>query len=171
MTTENYIGYSISGKGTKTFQTIDPKENSANSPAFIEATSEEIETAVQLAAQAFPVYQSLAGAKRAHFLNAIADGIMALGDVLISRYMKETGLPEGRAKGERGRTVGQLRMFAELINTDDWRNPTIDTALPNRTPVPKPDLRQLLIPLGPVVVFGASNFPLAYSTAGSNTLI
>jgi NADP-dependent aldehyde dehydrogenase len=169
MTAENYIGYSVSGKGAKTFQTIDPKENSENSPAFVEATSEEIETAVQLAAQAFPVYQGLSGPKRANFLNAIADEIEALGDVLIARFMKESGLPEGRAKGERGRTVGQLRMFAELIKNDDWRCPTIDTALPDRKPTPKPDLRQILIPLGPVVVFGASNFPLAYSTAGGDT--
>ena len=169
MTNNNYIGYSLSGKGTRTFHTINPKENKENDPVFVEATSEEIETAVQLAAKAFPIYRSLSGPKRAAFISAIADEILALDDALIQTYMNETGLPEGRAKGERGRTVGQLRMFAELIQTDNWRNPTIDTAIPDRAPIRKPDLRQLLIPLGPVVVFGASNFPLAYSTAGGDT--
>jgi len=169
MTGKNYIGYQLSGKGSTTYRTINPKLNSENPTVFFEATSEEIEEAAQLAAKAFPIYQNISGPERAKFLNTIADEILALDDELINTYMLESGLPEGRAKGERGRTVNQLRMFAELIKTDDWRSPTIDEALPDRTPIPKPDLRQLLIPLGPVVVFGASNFPLAYSTAGGDT--
>ena len=107
--------------------------------------------------------------KKSEFLKAIADEILALGDELIQTYCTETGLPEGRAKGERGRTIGQLRSFADLVQEGSWVEATIDTAQPERQPMPKPDIRKLLIPLGPVVVFGASNFPLAYSTAGGDS--
>ncbi|MEL6810188.1 MAG: aldehyde dehydrogenase (NADP(+)) [Bacteroidota bacterium] len=166
---KNYIGFSSSAKGTEAYRTYNPKEDKENTQVYVEATLEEINTAAQLAAQAFQVFRRMPGAKRAEFLHAIADEILALDDLLIQTYVSETGLPEGRAKGERGRTVGQLRMFADLIQTETWRNPTLDEAVPDRTPVPKPDLRQFLIPLGPVAVFGASNFPLAYSTAGGDT--
>lgn len=169
ITGKNYIGYALSANGDKTYKTINPKLNTENSTVFWEATSEEIETAMDLASEAFSIYRDMSGERRAQFLNAIADEIMALDDLLIETYMSETGLPEGRAKGERGRTVGQMRMFANLIETDNWRELTVDTAIPDRVPMPKPDLRQLLIPLGPVVVFGASNFPLAYATAGGDT--
>jgi alpha-ketoglutaric semialdehyde dehydrogenase len=94
---------------------------------------------------------------------------LALDDELIQTYCSETGLPEGRAKGERGRTIGQLRNFASLVHKGSWVEASIDSADPERTPAPKPDLRKMLIPLGPIVVFGASNFPLAYSTAGGDT--
>jgi len=169
ITGKNYIGFSLSGKGTKTYKTFNPKTNRENPTVFIEATSGEIDKALQLATDAFPIYRNTPGKNRAQFLNAIADEIQNLGDELIQTYMSESGLPEGRAKGERGRTIGQLRMFASLIETEHWRQPTIDTAIPDRAPVPKPDLRQILIALGPVVVFGASNFPFAYSTAGGDT--
>ena len=88
---------------------------------------------------------------------------------LIQTYCSESGLPEGRAKGERGRTIGQLRTFADLVKEGSWVEASIDTAIPNREPIPKADIRKMYIPLGPVVVFGASNFPLAYSTAGGDT--
>jgi 2,5-dioxopentanoate dehydrogenase len=169
ITGKNYIGSSLRGNGTGTYKTFDPKSNRENQTEFIEATSEEIDKALQLATDAFPIYRNITGKKRAQFLNAIADEILNLGNELIQTYISESGLPEGRAKGERGRTIGQLRMFADLIETDNWRLPTIDEAIPDREPIPKPDLRQLLIALGPVVVFGASNFPLAYSTAGGDT--
>ncbi|RLD29393.1 MAG: aldehyde dehydrogenase (NADP(+)) [Bacteroidetes bacterium] len=169
ITGKNYIGFSLSGNGTKTYKTFNPKTNQENPTVFTEATSEEIDKALQLATDAFAVYRNTPGKKRAQFLNVIADEILDLGDELIQTYMSESGLPEGRAKGERGRTIGQLRMFAGLIETEHWRQPTIDMAIPDRAPIPKPDLRQLLIALGPVVVFGASNFPLAYSTAGGDT--
>ena len=94
---------------------------------------------------------------------------MALDDELIQTYCSETGLPEGRAKGERGRTVGQLRSFADLVSEGSWVEASIDTAEPNRQPMPKSDIRKMMVPLGPIVVFGASNFPLAYSTAGGDT--
>jgi NADP-dependent aldehyde dehydrogenase len=103
------------------------------------------------------------------FLNAIADEILALDDELVKVYCLETGLPEGRAKGERGRTIGQLRSFADLVAEGSWVEATIDTAIPDREPMPRSDVRKMMVPLGPVVVFGASNFPLAYSTAGGDT--
>ncbi|HAT64197.1 MAG TPA: aldehyde dehydrogenase (NADP(+)), partial [Flavobacteriaceae bacterium] len=169
ITGKNYIGFELSAEGTKTYRTFNPKKNKENEHTFTEATKDEINKAAQLASRAFKKYRSISGNRRATFLNAIADEIEALGDTLVQTYTSESGLPEGRAKGERGRTVGQLRMFAKLIENDAWREPTIDTAIPDRAPTPKPDLRQLQVPIGPIVVFGASNFPLAYSTAGGDT--
>ncbi len=169
ITGKNYIGTTLSSEGTITYKTFNPRLNIENEWTFVEASSSEVDQAVQRAHTAFQQYRDLPGSKRAAFLNAIADNIMALDDDLIEVYMLETGLPEGRAKGERGRTVNQLRMFAQLIETEDWREPTLDAPIPDRSPVPKPDLRKALIPIGPIVVFGASNFPLAYSTAGGDT--
>lgn len=166
---KNYIGNRLSGKGDIKYKTFNPKLNIENEFEFIEATSEEIDEAVELASKAFESYSQMPGIKKADFLNAIADEIEALGDELIRVYCSESGLPEGRAKGERGRTMFQLRSFAELVLEGSWVEATIDTALPDRQPIPKPDLRKMYIPLGPVVVFGASNFPLAYSTAGGDT--
>ncbi len=169
LTGENFIGTSRSANGSRTFKTFDPVLNMENSQLFTEANSEEINKAVELAETAFKELQVLTGAQKASFLNTIADEILALDDALIQVYCSETGLPEGRAKGERGRTVFQLRTFADLLLEGSWVEASIDTAIPDRTPAAKPDLRKMLIPLGPVVVFGASNFPLAYSTAGGDT--
>lgn len=169
ITGKNYIGNTLSSSGAVTYATINPKTNEANGTVFHEASAEEIDEAAAKAKSAFSTFSQLPGSKRAAFLNAIADNILALDDTLIQCYMSESGLPEGRAKGERGRTVGQIRMFATLIEKENWRNPTIDIGDSKRQPMPKPDLRKVLIPLGPVVVFGASNFPLAYSTAGGDT--
>jgi NADP-dependent aldehyde dehydrogenase len=169
ITGKNYIGNTLSANGTITYSTINPRTNETNAAVFYEANTEEINEAVAKAKLAFDSFSQLPGQKRAQFLNAIADNILALDDTLIQCYMQESGLPEGRAKGERGRTLGQIRMFATLIEKENWRNPTIDAGDSNRQPMPKPDLRKVLIPLGPVVVFGASNFPLAYSTAGGDT--
>ncbi|WP_262732231.1 aldehyde dehydrogenase (NADP(+)) [Gaetbulibacter sp. NE] len=169
ITGKNYIGNNLSSKGTKQYNTFNPQLNIKNEYVFTEATAEEIDEAVTLATSAFKVFRSISKEKKAAFLNTIADEILALDDLLIKTYCSESGLPEGRAKGERGRTVMQLRMFADLVNEGSWVDATIDTALPNREPAPKPDLRKMYIPLGPVVVFGASNFPLAYSTAGGDT--
>lgn len=169
ITGKNYIGSTQSAKGNKTYQTFNPQLNIENTSIFTEATSEEINEAVALASEAFKTFRTVLGTKKAAFLNTIADEILALDDLLIQTYCTETGLPEGRAKGERGRTIGQLRAFANLVLEGSWVEATIDTADPNREPMPKPDLRKMLVPLGPVVVFGASNFPLAYSTAGGDT--
>ncbi|WP_234859398.1 aldehyde dehydrogenase (NADP(+)) [Aquimarina aquimarini] len=169
ITGKNYIGNQLSALGTKTYKTFNPKLNIENSLTFFEASEQEIEQAVSLASEAFDVYKNTSGEKKATFLNAIADEILALGDLLIETYMSESGLPEGRAKGERGRTIGQLRAFATLVAEGSWVEATIDTADLTRSPIPKQDIRKMLIPLGPTVVFGASNFPLAYSTAGGDT--
>ncbi|WP_299891225.1 aldehyde dehydrogenase (NADP(+)) [uncultured Lacinutrix sp.] len=169
ITGKNYIGNQLSAKGATTHKTVNPKLNKENPTAFFQATSEEVNDAVELADQAFKVYRNISGKQRADFLNAIADEILALDNELTDMYMSESGLPEGRAQGERGRTVGQLRAFADLILTENWRSNTIDEAIPTRQPFPKSDIRKTSIPLGPVVVFAASNFPLAFSTAGGDT--
>ncbi|SFW21499.1 aldehyde dehydrogenase (NADP(+)) [Cellulophaga fucicola] len=166
---KNFIGNQLSANGTKTYKTFNPELNTENAIVFTEATAQEIDDAVNLAASAFKEFRAVSGIKKAEFLNAIADEILALDDVLVKTYCSETGLPEGRAKGERGRTIGQLRSFANLVAEGSWVEATIDTAQPNREPMPRSDIRKMLIPLGPVVVFGASNFPLAYSTAGGDT--
>ncbi|MDB4293121.1 aldehyde dehydrogenase (NADP(+)) [Maribacter sp.] len=169
ITGKNYIGSRLSGNGAKTYHTFNPLLNIENSQEFIEASTEEINEAVFLASDAYFTYNQKSGLEKAAFLNAIADGILELEDTLIPTYCSESGLPEGRAKGERGRTIGQLRAFAALLEEGSWVDATIDTAMPDRVPAPKPDLRKMLVPLGPVVVFGASNFPLAFSTAGGDT--
>jgi NADP-dependent aldehyde dehydrogenase len=169
ITGKNYIGNALSSEGSKTYTTFNPQENKENEISFVEATLDEIDQAVQLAKDAYKEFMGVSGFRKAEFLNSIADEILALDDLLIKTYCSETGLPEGRAKGERGRTIGQLRSFAALVEEGSWVEASIDTAISNREPVPKPDLRKMLIPLGPVVVFGASNFPLAYSTAGGDT--
>jgi len=169
ITGRNYIGNELSAKGAVIFKTFNPQLNVENKTLFFEATSVEIDDAVVLATKAFNEYSQISGTRKAVFLDAIADEILDLDDELIKMYCSESGLLEERAKGERVRTVGQLRSFAKLVEDGTWVNATIDTAQPNRTPTPKPDLRKMSVPLGPVVVFGASNFPLAYSTAGGDT--
>lgn len=166
---KNYIGGEISAKGKKVFTTFNPKTNSQNTWKFYEASSEEIDLAVKQASEAFKTYRNFSGKQKAAFLIAIAEEIEALGDNLLQVYSLESGLPEGRAQGERGRTLGQLRAFASLLEEGSWVEATIDTAQPDRQPIPKVDLRKMLFPLGPVAVFGSSNFPFAFSTAGGDT--
>ncbi len=121
------------------------------------------------ALKAFNEYKKVSAEQKAAFLETIANEIEALGDVLINKASEETNLPAGRLTGERARTTMQLRMFAAMVKEGSWVEASIDTAMPDRSPVPKPDIRKMLIPLGPVIVFGASNFPFAYSTAGGDT--
>ena len=167
---KNYIGNKRSAKGNKTYKTFNPQLNIENKHTFFEATNEEIDQAAELATNAYKKFRTVSGKRKAVFLNAIADEILELGNELVQVYCSETGLPEGRAKGERGRTVGQLRDFADVLIKGSWVEATIDTAEPDRTPITKPDVRKMMTPLGPVVIFGASNFPLAYSTAGGDTV-
>ena len=129
----------------------------------------EIDKVMRRAQEAFLQYKRISGARRAAFLESIATEIEAVGPALIAKAMEETNLPEARLIGERGRTCNQLRQFASLIKEGSWVEARVDTAIPDRTPVPKVDIRKMLFPLGPVVVFGASNFPFAYSTAGVDT--
>lgn len=129
----------------------------------------EVEAACAAAAAAFQAYRSAPLETRAAFLDAIGDEIMAIGDALIETAMRESGLPRARLEGERGRTVGQLRMFADVVRRGQFLGLRVDPAMPDRQPMPRPDLRLRMVPLGPVAVFGASNFPLAFSTAGGDT--
>ena len=114
-------------------------------------------------------YRMPAATERAAFLRKIGEEIDALGEELLTVCVEETGLGRDRLAGERARTVNQLRMFANLIEEGSWVDARIDTAQPDRKPVPKPDVRRILEPLGPVGVFAASNFPLAFSVAGGDT--
>ncbi|WP_163409867.1 aldehyde dehydrogenase (NADP(+)) [Flavobacterium ajazii] len=163
ITGKNYIGDLLSAKGKTKFKTINPELNSENETVFYEASEDEICQAAVLADEAFKIYSTIPDVKKAEFLEAIADEIEALGDVLLTTYIQESGLPAGRANGERARTTGQLRAFATMLKEGSWVE-----AIINKTEG-KPDIRRIQIPIGPVVVFGASNFPLAFSTAGGDT--
>lgn len=151
------------------FRAYDPSTNALIEPDFSVATPEHVERACALADAAFDSYRETTPEARAQFLETIAANIDALGDVLVARAMAETGLPQARLTGERGRTTGQLRLFATLLRQGRWAGVVVDTALPERQPLPRPDLRQRRIAVGPVAVFGASNFPLAFSVAGGDT--
>ncbi|MBK35529.1 MAG: aldehyde dehydrogenase (NADP(+)) [Gemmatimonadetes bacterium] len=166
---KNLIGLSSSGEGSTTFKSYAPATGVEMDPVFHGATAAEVDRAVSLAADAFPIYRKWSGDSRASFLEAIADEIEAIGDRLLERCDAETGLGIPRLTGERGRTTGQLRLFASLVREGSWVDARIDRAIPDREPLPKPDARLMLMPIGPVVVFGASNFPLAFSTAGGDT--
>src|SRR5215467_9432299 len=155
--------------GAKTFQAFAPASGKSIKPQFEGATADQVNQALESAESAFHIYHRLSSEQSANFLEKIADEIVALGDDLIERANLETGLLKDRLAGERGRTVNQLRMFADLIREGSWVDARIDRAIPDRQPLPKPDLRRMLIPIGPVVVFGASNFPLAFSVAGGDT--
>lgn len=151
------------------FQAINPATGESLSGVFQESTAQEINEAGLRAAKAFAEYRVLSGTKKADFLEEIARQIEALGDELLQRANAETALPLARLTGERGRTTGQLRLFASYLREGSWVEARIDPALPERQPLPRPDLRQMLRPLGPVGIFGASNFPLAFSVAGGDT--
>lgn len=152
----------------ETFHAVDPATGAALPRAYSEATADDVAAACILAEAATPVFAALPPEMRAAFLEAVADAITAIGDDLIVTAMAESGLPRPRLEGERGRTCGQLRMFAAELRKGEWLDVTIDPALPDRAP-PRADLRRMNVPLGPVAVFGASNFPLAFSVAGGDT--
>jgi alpha-ketoglutaric semialdehyde dehydrogenase len=136
---------------------------------FPEVSISVVNSTMELADKAFKTFRNTTPENRAIFLEAIAEEILALGDTLVEKACAETGLPAGRIEGERGRTMNQLRLFADLIREGSWVEATIDVGDENRQPMPKPDVRKMLVPTGPVVVFAASNFPLAFSTAGGDT--
>ncbi len=160
----------IAGRtGGKKFRAENPATAQRLEPEFHEASSAEVGRALDLAAEAFVDYRTRPAAERATFLETIATEIEALGDALLQRVVAETGLPLGRVTGERGRTCGQLRLFATLVREGSWVDARIDPAMPDRQPLPRADIRRMLLPLGPVVVFGSSNFPLAFSAAGGDT--
>ncbi len=148
---------------------VNPATGAEMETAFTGAGDVDVDHACTLAAAAFDAYRETSQSVRAAFLRVIGQGILALGDELIDRAMAESGLPRPRLEGERGRTVGQLEMFADLVERGVFMGAVIDTAQPDRKPLPRPDLRLRKIAVGPVAVFGASNFPLAFSVAGGDT--
>lgn len=162
------IGGKSSARRERTFQAVDPATGQTPEPTFYAASEADVERACHLAVDAFEVYGQTPAATRAAFLRAIADGLEADGSAIVERAHAESALPLPRLQGELGRTCHQLRLFAQVVEAGSWVDARIDAADPERKP-PKPDVRSMRRPLGPVVVFGASNFPLAFSTAGGDT--
>lgn len=169
MTGKNSVGYKLTALGSRTFQTFNPVENSYNETIFVEAVSQEIEEAVLLASSAFEELKSISYLKRATFLGRIADKLAENEETILQQYILESGLKMDRAKVEMKRTIFQVTSFSQLVKDNNWREVSIDCADNSRIP-PKPDLRKMLFGIGPVVVFGASNFPLAYSTIGGDSV-
>jgi NADP-dependent aldehyde dehydrogenase len=165
----NYIAGTRSAQGSTTLQSHDARTGLALPYHFHQATIDEVNAAAEAAATAYPRFRQLSAARRAQFLDAIATELEALDDTFIALVCQETALPAGRIQGERARTSGQMRLFATMLRRGDFYGARIDRALPDRQPLPRPDLRQYRTGLGPVAVFGASNFPLAFSTAGGDT--
>lgn len=151
------------------FQATDPASGVSLAPIFGGATPQMLDRACALAAESFDMYRETALAARAAFLEVIAENILDLGDELIARGIAETGLPRARLEGERQRTMDQLRLFAQVVREGSFLEPRLDTPLSSRRPLPRPDLRLRQVAVGPVAVFGASNFPLAFSVAGGDT--
>ncbi|WP_322044871.1 aldehyde dehydrogenase (NADP(+)) [Paraburkholderia sp. J67] len=169
ITGQSLIG-AMSVRGTQgTFHGIDARTGEALEPAFGGATQDDLQRACALAEAAFDSFRETPLESRAVFLETIGEQILAIGDALIERCMAETGLPRARLEGERARTVGQLRLFASVLRNGDFVDARIDPAQPDRKPMPRVDLRLRNIAIGPVAVFGASNFPLAFSVAGGDT--
>lgn len=169
LTGKNRIGSSFSGEGWSVFRAINPATGAELDPDFQEATRAEIDRAVRHTEKAFDEYRKKSGEEKARFLESIADEVGDLGEGLLRRCAAETGLPEGRLASELGRTVHQLKLFARLIREGSWVDARIDAADPERKPLARPDIRSMQRPLGPVGIFGSSNFPLAFSVAGGDT--
>ncbi len=163
------IGSELVRGSATTFRATNPATGTEMEPSFGGGGVAEVERACELAWAAFDTYRETGLEARAAFLEAIAQEIMEIGDTLIERAMAESGLPRPRLEGERARTVGQLRLFASVVRDGGWIEARIDPAMPDRKPLPRADLRQRHIAIGPVAVFGASNFPLAFSVAGGDT--
>lgn len=163
------VGGQLGEPGETSFHAVNPATGAQLEPQFYPALAADIDRAAQLAADAFPTFSAFGGRDRAAVLRRIADEVARIGSELVQRANLETGLPLPRLEGELNRTVGQFRLFAELVEEGSWVDARIDEAMPDRKPLLRPDLRSMLRPLGPVAVFGASNFPLAFSVAGGDT--
>ncbi len=169
-----FAGLSIVGDEHSTargaeFHGVNPATGEMLEPAFFSASAEDVDRAAALAEAAFESYRKTSGKERASLLRTIAERLQAISEALVERAHLETALPVARLQGEVGRTANQLRLFAEVVEEGSWTGARIDTALPERKPLPRPDIRSMLIAIGPVAVFGASNFPLAFSVAGGDT--
>lgn len=165
----SFLGKRRGSRDGRTFQASNPQTGGAMPPPYHSATAAEIDEAVRFAAEAFDSYSQASGKSKAAFLRRAADQLDHHKQELAERAHLETALPMQRLLGEVGRTSNQLRMFAGVVEEGSWVQARIDSALPDRQPLPRPELRSMLRPLGPVVVFGASNFPLAFSVAGGDT--
>ena len=168
-TGKSFIGFREAAQGATKFRAHNPATGEALDPEYQEASPEEVDLAARLAAEAFVSYRELSGAAKTEFLTAIAKNIEAVVEPLVERAHLETALPKPRLQSETARTCNQLRLFAQVVQEGSWVNARIDRADPNRKPLPKADIRSMWRPLGPVVVFSASNFPLAFSVAGGDT--
>ena len=166
---EMFIGRRAVQGGADEIRAIDPESGDTLEPAYRGATRAQLDEACRLAGEAFDAYRSADPELRARLLETVGRNILDLGDALVERVMAESGLPRMRVEGERARTVGQLRLFAQVVRDGRYLDLRIDPAMPDRKPMPRPDIRSRLVPLGPVAVFGASNFPLAFSVAGGDT--
>ena len=164
------IAAELLGNSDVLFQSVNPATGESFGVPFHEATLDEVDRAGWLADEAYNTLRTAPASQREALLFAIADEFMALGDVLLERAHAETGLPMGRLNGERNRAVNQIKLFARLVGEGSWVDARIDQGDPERTPFPKPDVRSMLTGIGPVAVFGASNFPLAIGVAGTDTI-
>lgn len=169
LTGQSFIGSQRGALSGAPIQSVNPTTGERLEPVYSSVTTAEVDKAVGLAAQAFPIYAAASGKAKGAFLRRIADGLDAIQQQLAERAHLETALPMPRLLGEVSRTTSQLRLFASVVEEGSWVEARIDPALPERKPLPRPGLRSMLRPLGPVVVFGASNFPLAFSAAGGDT--
>lgn len=165
----SFIGNARGAEQSERFRAVNPATGADIEPAFSEASEDEVNRACDLAAEAFATFSRTSAGDRARFLRIIAAEIEQLGEALVERATSETALPPERIRSERGRTCSQLKLFADVIEEGSWVDARIDLPDPERKPLPKPDVRSMLRPLGPVAVFGASNFPLAFSVAGGDT--
>jgi alpha-ketoglutaric semialdehyde dehydrogenase len=156
-------------RGDAFFAARDAVSGSPLEPPYIAAGIEDVNEAAMAAAQAFRTYSRTSATARAALLRAIAAGLENGSGELVARAMAETALPQSRLSGEVARTCGQLRLFSTIVEDGSWADARIDRAIPDRKPTPRPDIRSMLVPIGPVTVFGASNFPLAFSVAGGDT--
>lgn len=162
------IGFAEAGDGAE-FTGVNPATGQALDPPYRSATTRDLERAATLAARDFPLYAGISGKARGAFLRHIASSLEAAGSQIVQRANLETALPEARLQGELARTANQMRLFAQVVEEGSWVDARLDSPDPARKPLPKPALRSMLAPIGPVAVFGASNFPLAFSVAGGDT--
>jgi NADP-dependent aldehyde dehydrogenase len=169
LTGRSLIGFRQGAAGKDEFYGVNPATGETLQPGFYTASREELDGAAEHAFQSFAVYGRVSGREKGAFLRRIAGNIESIAGQLIERANQETALPKARLQGETARTCGQLRLFAEVVEEGSWVGARIDRAQPDRKPLPRPDIRSMLRPLGPVAVFGASNFPLAFSVAGGDT--
>jgi NADP-dependent aldehyde dehydrogenase len=165
----SFLGYGRATASGKSTSAINPVTDQELGPPYVQATPADVDRAARLAAGAFAQYRRWDSSRRAALLRRIADLFQANASAIIERCHLETALPVARLQGETARTCGQLRLFASLLEAGWWQDARIDHGDPARKPVPKPDVRSMLMPVGPVAMFSSSNFPLAFSVAGGDT--